>query len=508
MRRTQVTAGGSADRVVADARRIAKGTGIGLVGGAATYAFILGYTFVCLQALGTSGLGLLALATVVNMLVSETADLGMDFGLIRYATVWIDRGRPEVARGLMWGALRRVAVGATLYALTLEAVSGPLLGDLIGQPKAVTALRTLAVGIPLSALTDILVAALKARQTVVESSMILQFVGPGTRFGLALAAWATGGGIETFAMTYVLAEALTFLIAFAITYRIVLVGPSVRDAQELSAMARYSLPLSLNRALLYSNNQTEILLLGVFGTPEMVGVFQVCIQLALVTSAILAAIGAIFSPVVAAAFGNDDRPRIQSLYQLSTRWSLMVGLPLFLFVIGHAALITQTLDIHDGAKALVILSFGRLVDLATGTVAAVLMVAGHARLSLMNSLLFLGLSLGFDALLIPRYGLTGAACASALSLVIINVVRVAQVWHYLHIQPVQRELARVVVAAVIAAVPTLLVPDLSMPRLSEVIVLFGLLVAVYVPLVLLLVVDETDRAVLEGIVRRVRPARA
>jgi len=65
-----------------------------------------------------------------------------------------------------------------------------------------------------------------------------------------------------------------------------------------------------------------------------------------------------------------------------------------------------------------------------------------------------------------------------------------------------------VVAAVIAAVPTLLVPDLSMPRLSEVIVLFGLLVAVYVPLVLLLVVDETDRAVLEGIVRRVRPARA
>src|SRR3954464_10627676 len=144
---------GGATGSVADARRIAKGTGIGLVGGAATYLLLVGYTFVALQALGANGLGLLALATVVNTLVSETADLGMDFGLIRYATVWIDRGRPELARGLMWGGLRRVGGGASLSALTREAVAGPLLRDVIGQPGSLTALRILALGIPLSALT-------------------------------------------------------------------------------------------------------------------------------------------------------------------------------------------------------------------------------------------------------------------------------------------------------------------------------------------------------------------
>ena len=298
------------------------------------------------------------------------------------------------------------------------------------------------------------------------------------------------------------------VIAFLITRRVVLTGLSRSDPAELRAMMRYSLPLSLNRALLYSNNQTEILILGVFGTPAMVGVFQVCSQLALVTSAILAAIGAIFSPVVAAAFGHNDRPRVQALYQLSTRWSLMIGFPLFLFVVGHAGLLTQTLGIREGATALVILSFGRLVDLATGSVAAVLMVAGHARLSLFNSLLFLGLSLAFDALLIPPFGLTGAACASAASLVIINVVRVGQVWHYLQIQPVQRALGRVVAAALVAAVPTVLIPGMSLPNLTEIVVLFGVLLAAYVPIVLWLVVDETDRAVLHGIVRRVRPARA
>jgi O-antigen/teichoic acid export membrane protein len=496
---------GGAPASVADARRIAKGTGIGLVGGAATYLLLVGYTFVALQALGKNGLGLLALATVVNTLVSETADLGMDFGLIRYATVWIDRGHPEIARGLMWGALRRVVVGASLYALTLEAVAGPLLRDVIGQPGSLTALRILAVGIPLSALTDILVAALKARQTVLESSIVLQFVGPGSRFALAVAAWLAGGGIEAFAVMFVLAEAITLAIAYSITLRVVLRGPSQHDGAELTAMTRYSLPLSVNRALLYSNNQTEILILGIFGTPAMVGVFQVCAQLALVTSAILAAVGAIFSPVVAAAFGRDDRPRVQALYQLSTRWSLMIGFPLFLFVVGHAALITRTLGIREGATALVILSFGRLVDLATGSVAAVLMVAGHARLSLINSLLFLGMSIAFDAALIPQFGLTGAACASAASLVVINLIRVFQVWKYLRIQPVQRALGRVVATGLVAIVPTLLVPDLTSSGVAQVLVLAAVLVAVYVPLVLAVAVDDTDRAVLDGIRRRVRP---
>src|SRR5207248_10464343 len=140
-----------------------------------------------------------------------------------------------------------------------------------------------------------------------------------------------GGGVEAFAFAFVAAETLTFVVAFAITQRVILIGPSTGSPEEMRTMSLYSLPLSLNRALLYSNNQTEIVVLSAFGTSAMVGVFQVCIQLALVTSAILAAIGAIFSPVVAAAFGNDDRPRVQALYQLSTRWSLMIGFPLFLF---------------------------------------------------------------------------------------------------------------------------------------------------------------------------------
>jgi O-antigen/teichoic acid export membrane protein len=493
------------DPSAADARRMAKGTGIGLAGGAATYVFLVGYSLVVLQALGASGLGVLAAATVVFTLVAETADLGVDFGLIRYATVHIDQGRPEVARGLVFGAWPRVLGGALAMALGVELLAGVVMDGLLQSPESVTPLRILALAIPFSATTDLMVAALKARQTVRESAFVLQFFNPGARVGLAALMWVAGGGLNAFAASFVVGEIVTVIVAYAIARRIVLTGPRVRDRAELRAMMSYSLPLSLNRALLYSNNQTEVLILTRFGSPELVGVFQVCLQLSLVTSAILAAMSAIFSPIVAAAFGRHDRARVAGLYQLSTRWSLMIGLPLFMFVVINTDLITTTLGIPSGATALVILSFGRLVDLATGSVAAVLMVAGYARLSLLNSLLFLGMSLVFDLLLIPPYGLVGAASASAASLILINLLRVSQVWQRVHIQPMQRRLLRVAAAAVVAALPPLLISETVLPGGAAIAVRFAVLLAIYVPLVLTLVIDATDREVLAGVVNRLRP---
>ena len=99
---------------------------------------------------------------------------------------------------------------------------------------------------------------LKTRQTVLESSVVLQFVGPGSRAGFAIVTWLAGGGLEAFAFAFVAAETLTFVVAFAITQRVILIGPSAGSPEEMRTMTLYSLPLSLNRALLYSNNQTEI----------------------------------------------------------------------------------------------------------------------------------------------------------------------------------------------------------------------------------------------------------
>jgi hypothetical protein len=69
----------------------------------------------------------------------------------------------------------------------------------------------------------------------------------------------------------------------------------------------------------------------------------------------------------------------------------------------------------------------------------------------------------------------------------------------------QRRLLRVAAAAVVAALPPLLISETVLPGGAAIAVRFAVLLAIYVPLVLTLVIDATDREVLAGVVNRLRP---
>ena len=64
---------------------------------------------------------------------------------------------------------------------------------------------------------------------------------------------------------------------------------------------------------------------------------------------------------------------------------------------------------------------------------------------------------------------------------------------------------RVVAASLGAILPTLLVPSLGLPGIGRIAALLALFGVIYVPLVYLLAIDDTDRAVIQGIARRARP---
>ena len=492
---------------VADARRIAKGTSIGAVGGIATALFMLGYAAAAGRSLGEQRFGLLALATVVYTVVAETADLGLDFGVIRYGAAVYQEGRMPELRGLVRAGLVRVWVAGIAFAVILEALAGVIVGTLLGHPDAVEPVRIMAVAIPFAASTDVITGGLKARQTVRESTFVLQIFNPGGRLVTAIAIGVAGGGLIAFSVAFMAVEIATTFCAVVLAWRPVLTGRVRVRRSDVLGMASYSWPLSLNRALLYTNNQTEIILLGVFGTAALIGIFQAALQVALLTAAILAAVSAIFSPVVAAALSTHNRGRVQSMYATTTKWSLMIGLPYFLFVVTHSHQIMGLFGtgFTAGAEALAILALGRLVDLATGSVAAVLVMAGYSRLSLINSLIFLGTSVVGDIILIPRYHLVGAAIASAIAVVLVNVLRVGQVWHLLRVQPFQWRLIGVVAAGLIALPVTLLLPDISGRPAIQMLIELALAAVIYLPALWLLAVDDTDRQVLAG-VRRGRRA--
>jgi O-antigen/teichoic acid export membrane protein len=79
-----------------------------------------------------------------------------------------------------------------------------------------------------------------------------------------------------------------------------------------------------------------------------------------------------------------------------------------------------------GAVPLVILGFGQLFNVFVGPVGNALNMANSERVVFRVSALTLVLNLGLNALLIPYFGLIGAAVATVSSLVLWNIILAIQ----------------------------------------------------------------------------------
>ena len=86
----------------------------------------------------------------------------------------------------------------------------------------------------------------------------------------------------------------------------------------------------------------------------------------------------------------------------------------------------------------------------------ILDMTGYTRLKLLNSILRLVIYIGLDLLLIPRWGLIGAAVAVMIGEGTVNFLRLIQVYFLFKLLPFNKGFIKPVIATVVAASGALL----------------------------------------------------
>jgi O-antigen/teichoic acid export membrane protein len=90
---------------------------------------------------------------------------------------------------------------------------------------------------------------------------------------------------------------------------------------------------------------------------------------------------------------------------------------------------------QQASTALVILGASMLVATGIGPIDMVLLMAGKSRWNLVNTIIALALNVGLNLVLIPRWGIAGAATAWSISILANNLLPLAQVWLSLRMHP-------------------------------------------------------------------------
>ena len=125
-------------------------------------------------------------------------------------------------------------------------------------------------------------------------------------------------------------------------------------------------------------------------------------------------------------------------------------------------------------------------------------MTGYARLSLYNALGALGLQVLLNLLLIPRFGITGAALASLLVFFLLSALRISEVFILLKIHPFAYALWKPLASGLFAAVLLLLARPwlLTLPVFAGFLTGALLSLCSYIALMLLLKLEQEEREII------------
>jgi O-antigen/teichoic acid export membrane protein len=198
---------------------------------------------------------------------------------------------------------------------------------------------------------------------------------------------------------------------------------------------------------------------------------------------------------------------MKAYYQTTTRWMVMFNLPVFLTSVLFAKQLLWIFgdDFTAGAPSMMIMAVGTLVYTATGVGANILDMTDHPTINTINSVVMVIVTILLNLLFIPPLGVVGAAIASTVSTVVVNVLCLVEVWVILGMQPYNFSFIKPIAASLAAALVTLILNHfLHLPVLLQLMVGCSALWFIYASVLYLLKFSPDDQIVLGRFLSRLQ----
>jgi O-antigen/teichoic acid export membrane protein len=457
--------------------------------------------------LGAEDFGLYALALTIFNMVTLTVVCGMDVGTIKFVSHHLVIGQHAKARESVIAATTLAFGSGLLAAIGLGLLAHPIAVTFYNKPGLVLSLLVFALAIPLATVASVVISASQAFQTVRSTILIKYLWEPIAKFVFAAMALWAGFQLIGVLISIVLTLAVTAALAIRAAYRLVFNGSGgvyVWNKHEAKTLLAYCLPLAVSNVFGVVAPRSDILILGYWANTQEVGIYLAAFQTAAIISLVLGAFVTGSAPIISRAWSQEDRPRMRETYQAVSRLSITASLPIFCCFMVFAGEILGLFgsEFRAGATALMLLAFGQIFNTATGSANTVLLMSGHSRLVMTNTIIMGVVLFVATALIIPFWGMTGAAIAASTTFILTNLIRMIQVWKLHHMQPYTWGLAKPIAAAAAATGIVLMLHHTGAALPSPLLgVVLGLL---YLSGLLLLGINQEDRLVLQSLFSKCR----
>lgn len=426
-----------------DERTLLAGTGANVIGLACGVAAAFGVQLLLGRQLAHGGLALVTVAVQVAFVAAAGARFGMDLAAVRVVAIGEGSGDVSGLRSLV-DRCAGVALAAGAVLGLAIAAAAPLTGD------RATAIAIGAASLPLIAVTNVYLGATRGRKRMGPTLWVFWIGQPVAWIALAALAIAAGGGADAAVAAYDVSW-LGAAVAARVLWRRGSEWPGGRRATraEVVAVLRYGAPRAPSALLAQALFWGDLFVLAHFVSGRRLDAYAAAARISQLILLFLTSVNLVFSPFAADLHARGERERLDALFKRSTRWALAATLPLaiVLFVAAPQVLSAFGPGFDTGSTPLRIMLLGQTVNVATGGVAFVLVMAGFTGVDLLDNVLAAALLFGLAVPLASAEGPAGAAAAAATALAAVNLLRLAQVSRLIGVQPFDAAYVRLAVPA-------------------------------------------------------------
>ena len=214
---------------------------------------------------------------------------------------------------------------------------------------------------------------------------------------------------------------------------------------------RYTGPRAVARISQAALQRSDIVLIAALRSPAEAAIYTAATRFLVFGQLGTLAIQQVLAPQLSRLLTLGDSHVANKVFQTSTAWLMtlvMADLPRVRdLCAGPAARLRARVRV--GHATIVILSLTMLLASAAGPVDVALLMGGRSGLSLANNVISLIVDIGLNLVLIPAYGLTGAAISWSVALIVRNVLPLVQVRSMMRMSPFGRGAGWVAVSSVL-----------------------------------------------------------
>jgi O-antigen/teichoic acid export membrane protein len=489
---------------------IAKGAGIAFFGKSLGAGFKYITQIVLARFLGSTMLGIYALAFVIHEMGVLLARMGLLQGALRYVSIYWSKKDRERLKGTLWSAILLPFIPGILLATGLIIWADSIANIFFSKPELAPSLRIFAFGLPFFASMLVAARATTGFQTTKYLVSVKEYFQPFVNLLLIVLLCLLGFGLSGASAAWVFSVILGLAVALYFLRKIFpdFLKREFKPIFESKQLIKFSFPLLFSEILVYILFRIDILMLGYFCAASDLGIYRAATQTALLVLIFNISINNIFAPLIADLIHKENHFKLDRLFKDVGRWNFYLTTPLFVLIlaVGKEILSLFGPDFYLGWLPLVVLSAAQVINAGAGGISLVLVMSGHQYLRVLSDSVMVLINITLNLLLIPRLGIMGAAIATAISITGGTVLNSIIVFLLHRVHPYSWKYVKAILSGILAILFALLALRFFNPSIDilRILIIGGGVILAYTIALWMMGLEESDKLIIRTFKEKIK----